>query len=64
MSKKPKISKLSRKGAKAEVLPSRHARAELTGGDALQRSMNNYAKKTPTGADGFSRPWMFQMVGR
>lgn len=37
------------KGAKEEMLPSRYARAQLTGGDAFQRSMNNYAKKTPTG---------------
>ena len=37
------------KGSQQEVLPSRHAMAELVGGDQMQRSMNNYAKKTPTG---------------
>jgi hypothetical protein len=31
------------------MLPSRHSRSELTGGDPVQRSMNNYAKKTPSG---------------
>lgn len=64
MSKKPKITRLEKKGSKQEFLPSRHALAELTGGDKLQRSMNNYAKKTPTGADGFSAPWLMQTYRR
>ena len=38
-----------KKSIKDERLPSRFARAELTGGDMVQRSMNNYAKKTPSG---------------
>lgn len=37
------------KGSREEMLPGRHAKAELTGGDIFQRSMNNYAKKTPSG---------------
>ena len=30
-----------------EMLPSRHARATITGGDMIQRSMNNYSKMSP-----------------
>ena len=47
------------KGAKEEILPSRYAKADLTGGDAFQRSMNNYAKKTPVG--NIKTPSIFQM---
>lgn len=36
----------------SEMLPSRHARAQLTGGDAFQRSIGNYAKQTPADANG------------
>lgn len=35
-----------------QMLPSRHAKAQMTGGDAFQRSMNNYAKQTPADASG------------
>ena len=35
-----------------EMLPSRHARATITGGDPYQRSINNYAKNTPADASG------------
>lgn len=45
--KQPKITKVKGKGSREEELPSRFAKAELTGGDAFQRSMNNYSKKTP-----------------
>lgn len=37
-----------------QVLPSRHARAQLTGGDLVQRSMNNYAQQSPADANGAS----------
>lgn len=37
------------KGDKSEMLPSRHALAEITGGDVFERSIGNYAKKTPSG---------------
>lgn len=30
------------------MLPSRHAKAQLTGGDPVQRRMGNYAKQAPT----------------
>ena len=33
------------------MLPSRHAKAQLTGGDLVQRSMGNYAKQ-PADASG------------
>lgn len=41
------VSKVVGKGSKCEYLPNRMARAQLTGGDMVQRSMNNYAKSTP-----------------
>lgn len=37
-------------GASNERLPSRHALARLTGGDPSQRTLNMYAKLTPSGA--------------
>jgi hypothetical protein len=37
------------KGSHEEKLPSRFAMAQLTNGDVVQRSYNNYAKKTPAG---------------
>lgn len=49
--KNQKIVKNIGKGAREEVLPSRYAKAQLTGGDAFQRSMNNYAKKAPSMKD-------------
>lgn len=39
------------KGSQEEVLPSRHAMSQLTNGDAAQRSMNNYSKKSPASLD-------------
>jgi hypothetical protein len=38
------------KPGRQEMLPSRHAMAQLVGGDPMQRSMGNYAKLTPSGA--------------
>lgn len=38
------------KGGQQEMLPHRNAVAQLIGGDAFQRSINNYAKLTPSGA--------------
>lgn len=46
---------------KEERLPSRFARSELTGGDMVQRSMNNYAKKAPKAEDQLSFPFMSKM---
>lgn len=45
---KPTINK--GKGGGQEMLPSRHALSQLVGGTPEQRSMNNYAKLTPSGA--------------
>ena len=38
-----------------EMLPSRHARATITGGDPVQRSMNNYAKMSPADGNGIGQ---------
>ena len=46
---------------KEERLPSRFARSELTGGDMVQRSTNNYAKKAPKAEDQLSFPFMSKM---
>lgn len=35
------------KGAREQMLPSRHALNTLTSGDTAARSMNDYAKATP-----------------
>lgn len=37
------------KQSKQEMLPSRYAMNQITKGEPLQRMMNNYAKKTPSG---------------
>jgi hypothetical protein len=54
------------KGSKDEVLPSRMAMETITKGNPMQRSMNNYAKKTPSGlnAMGPSFMMMSRMMGR
>jgi hypothetical protein len=54
------------KGSKDEVLPSRMAMETITKGSPMQRSMNNYAKKTPSGlnAMGPSFMMMSRMMGR
>lgn len=49
MIRTPKITRHKGKGGKQEMLPSRHAMAQLVKGDPIQRSMNNYAKLTPSG---------------
>lgn len=44
------------KGSKIDLLPSRHALTQLAGGNPLQRTMNNYAKATPSGANALGGP--------
>ena len=46
-----KIIKHKGKGSTEEMLPHRGALAQLTGGDTVQRSLSNYAKKTPSGVE-------------
>lgn len=59
-----KKQSFSKKTIKEERLPSRFARSELTGGDMVQRSMNNYAKKTPSGPNADSPSFlMMSMMG-
>jgi hypothetical protein len=36
------------KGSKSEMLPSRSAMTQLTRGDPAQRTIGQYAKKTPS----------------
>jgi hypothetical protein len=46
------VGEMPAKQVAHENLPSRHARATITGGDPIQRSMNNYSKMTPADANG------------
>lgn len=48
--KKGSVKAHKGKGAAEQVLPNRHAVQTLTQGDPSQRTMNDYAKATPTGA--------------
>ena len=57
-----KVTWVVGKGSKDEVLPSRMAMETITKGDPMQRSMNNYAKKTPSGASAMGPSFM--MMGR
>ena len=50
------------KCAQQEILPHRHALNSLTGGDPLTRTMNNYAKATPTGSGGLGAPNIMAMA--
>lgn len=40
--------KTSQKGSQEDILPHRKAMSMLTKGDPSQRTMNNYAKATPS----------------
>jgi hypothetical protein len=44
---KPQKVKNTGKGSTEEDLPSRFAMSQLTKGDPMQRTINNYAKVTP-----------------
>lgn len=44
------------KGSQIDLLPSRHALTQLAGGDPLKRTMNHYAKATPSGASALTAP--------
>jgi len=45
--KKGSVTVHKGKGSTQEVLPSRGALSELTGGSPVERNMNNYSKATP-----------------
>jgi hypothetical protein len=46
---KPKFTRHEGKGSKSEVLPNNRTVSRLTSGDTWERSINNYAKVTPSG---------------
>jgi hypothetical protein len=56
-----KITNHKGKGSKSEVLPGRGAVTQLTAGDAFQRSINNYAKLTPSGEGALGAPSVLDM---
>jgi len=43
-------SSLPAKQIAVELLPNRFSRAQITGGDVLRRSINDYAKASPVSA--------------
>ena len=50
------------KGSKAEMLPNRHAMTTVANGEPWQRSLNNYAKVTPTGEGALDAPDVLSMA--
>ncbi|MCK1742185.1 hypothetical protein IVA80_15275 [Bradyrhizobium sp. 139] len=56
-----KITKHKGKGGAQEMLPHRKAMTQLTAGDAFQRSINNYAKVTPSGEGALGAPNVMDM---
>jgi hypothetical protein len=50
--KAPSPLSAGHKSLKQQLLPSRHAMAQVAGGDPAQRTMGNYAKMTPADASG------------
>jgi hypothetical protein len=50
--KAPSPLSVGHKQLVSQMLPSRHAKAQLAGGDAVQQSLGNYAKQSPAGASG------------
>lgn len=44
---KIKVTEHAGKGSRSEILPSKHALFQLSGGDPAQRTLGNYAKATP-----------------
>lgn len=55
------FTKQKGKGGSSELLPNRHALTKLTAGEAFQRSINNYAKATPSGASALDTPSVMEM---
>lgn len=50
------------KGSNQALLPNRHAMNLLTKGEPWQRSINNYAKVTPSGEDAIGSPSVMDMA--
>jgi hypothetical protein len=57
-----KIIRQSGKGSQQELLPNRHAVNRLTGGETWERSINNYAKVTPSGENALQAPDVMEMA--
>jgi len=57
-----KIIKQKGKGGQQELLPNRHAVNRLTGGETWERSVNNYAKVTPSGENAIETPSVLEMA--
>ena len=50
------------KGSNQAILPNRHAMNTLTKGEPWQRSINNYAKVTPSGEEAIGSPSVMDMA--
>lgn len=49
------------KGSNSELLPHRSALTTLAGGDPLKRTIGNYGKATPSGAQALGAPSVMGM---
>jgi len=58
-----KPAKPKGKHSREEILPSRSAMTQITKGDPIYRSMNNYAKKTPADLSGVMNLKLMRMFG-
>jgi hypothetical protein len=63
MAKIPGACNHTGKCSNQEMLPSRHALTTLTRGDPSQRTFQNYAKATPSGASGLTPTSMASKLG-
>ena len=50
------------KGSKIDTLPNRHAMTTVANGEPWQRSLNNYAKVTPSGEGALDTPNVMDMA--
>jgi hypothetical protein len=57
-----KIIRQIGKGGRQELLPNRQAINRLTGGETWERSINNYAKVTPSGENALDVPSVLEMA--
>lgn len=55
------IGLLKGKKDKSEVLPNRRTVSKLVNGETWQRSLNNYAKVTPSGENALNAPNINEM---
>jgi hypothetical protein len=53
---RPQITRRAGKGSQLELLPNQRTLSRLVSGDTFERSLNNYAKVTPSGENALETP--------